>query len=54
LLHRLFQLLLVIAKQGMDFTMRLLADSVNLRTELLARIDPWSLHIEAEPVVHET
>jgi hypothetical protein len=37
LLHRLFQLLLVIAKQGMDFMMRFVADSVNLRTELLAR-----------------
>ncbi len=37
LLHCLFQLLLVIAKQGMDFTMRFVADGVNLRTELLAR-----------------
>jgi hypothetical protein len=36
-LHRLFQLLLVIAKQGMDFMMRFIADSVNLRSELLAR-----------------
>jgi len=37
LLHRLFQLLLVIAKQGMDFTMRFVADGVNLRSKLLPR-----------------
>jgi hypothetical protein len=37
LLHRLFQFFLVISQQGMDFTMRFLADSVNLRTQLLAR-----------------
>jgi hypothetical protein len=37
LLHRLFQLLLVIAEQGMDFKVRFPADSVDLRTELLAR-----------------
>jgi hypothetical protein len=37
LLHRLFQLLLVIAEQGMDFMMRFVADRVDLRTELLAR-----------------
>src|ERR1700693_6395614 len=37
LLHRLFPFLLVIAEQGMDFTVRFLADSVDLRTELLAR-----------------
>jgi hypothetical protein len=37
LLHRLFQLLLVIAEQGMDFAMCFLADGVDLRSELLAR-----------------
>jgi hypothetical protein len=37
LLHRLFQKFLVIAKQGMDFTMRFNADRVNLRAEFLAR-----------------
>jgi hypothetical protein len=37
LLHGLFQLPLVIAKQGMDFMMRIVADSVNLGTEFLAR-----------------
>jgi hypothetical protein len=37
LLHRFFQLLLVIVEQAMDFTMRFIADSVNLRSELLAR-----------------
>ena len=37
LLHRLLQLLLVIAQQRMDFTMRFVTDSVNLRTERLAR-----------------
>jgi len=37
LLHRLFQLLLMIAEQTMDLTMRLLAYNVNLRTEFLAR-----------------
>ena len=35
--HRFFQLFLVIGKQGVDFTVRSLADSVNLRAELLAR-----------------
>src|SRR4030088_3213579 len=33
LLHGLFQLHLVIAEQRMDFTMRRVADSVNLRTQ---------------------
>ena len=42
LLHRLLQLFLVIAKQGMDFTMRFVADSVNLRPEFLAR-SVWTL-----------
>ena len=37
LLHSLFQLLLVIAEQAVDFTMRFIADSVNLRTEFPAR-----------------
>jgi hypothetical protein len=37
LLHRLFQALLMIGKQGMDFTMRFVADTVNLRAEILAR-----------------
>jgi hypothetical protein len=40
LLHRLFQLLLVIAEQGMDFAMCFLADCVDLRPELLARSVP--------------
>ena len=38
LLHRLFQLLLVIAEQGVDFMMRFVADRVNLRTEGLPRL----------------
>ena len=37
LLHRLFQFLLVIGKQGMDLTVRFVADFVNLRAEILAR-----------------
>ena len=35
LLHRLFQLLLIIAEQSMDLVMRFIADGVNLRTERL-------------------
>ena len=37
LLHRLFQLLLVIGKQSMNLAARFVADSVNLRTKLLPR-----------------
>ena len=37
LLHRLFQFFLVISKQGMNVAVRFVADSVNLRTKLLAR-----------------
>jgi hypothetical protein len=51
LLHRLFQLLLLIAKQGMDFTMRFLADSVNLRTELLARSVRILIEQRLNPIV---
>jgi hypothetical protein len=36
LLHRCLQLVLVVAQQGMDFTMRRVADSVDLRPERLA------------------
>ena len=51
LLHRLFQLLLVIAQQGMDFTVRFLADRVNLRTELLARSVRILIEQRLNPVV---
>jgi hypothetical protein len=51
LLHRLFQFLLVIAKQGMDFTMRVVADSVNLRTERLARRVRILIEQRLNPVV---
>jgi hypothetical protein len=37
LLHRLFQLFLVIGKQSMNLMMGFVADRANLRTELLAR-----------------
>jgi hypothetical protein len=37
LLHRLFQFFLVISKQGMNLVVRIVADSVNLRTKLLPR-----------------
>jgi hypothetical protein len=36
-MHRFFQLFLVIRKQSMNLVVRLVADSVNLRTEILAR-----------------
>ena len=51
LLHRLLQLLLVIAKQRMDFTMRFVADSVDLRTELLARSVRILIDQRLNPVV---
>jgi hypothetical protein len=35
--HRVFQLPLAIAEQGVDFTVRYIADGVNLRTEFLPR-----------------
>jgi len=35
LLHRPFQFLLAISKQGMNLVMRLVADSVGLRTKFL-------------------
>jgi hypothetical protein len=37
LLHRLFQLLLVIRKQSMNLLMSVVADSVNLRSKILPR-----------------
>jgi hypothetical protein len=37
LLHRLFQFFLVISEQGMNLVVRIVADSVNLRTKLLPR-----------------
>jgi hypothetical protein len=37
LLHRLFQLFLVVGEQSMNPVVRLVADSVNLRSKLLAR-----------------
>jgi hypothetical protein len=37
LLHRLLQFFLVISKQSMNLAMRFVADSMNLRTELLPR-----------------
>ena len=36
-LHRLLQFFLVIRQQSMNLAVRFLADSVNLRTELLPR-----------------
>ena len=36
-LHRLFQFFLVISKQSMNFAVRFVADSVNLRRKLLPR-----------------
>jgi hypothetical protein len=51
LLHRLFQLLLVISKQGMDFTMRIVADSVNLRTQLLPRSCRILIEQHLNPIV---
>jgi hypothetical protein len=51
LLHRLFQLPLMIAKQGMDLTMRFLADSVNLLTEVLARSVRILIEQRLNPVV---
>src|SRR6266446_3753068 len=37
LLHRLFQLFLVVGKQSMNLAVRFVADSVNLRSKLLSR-----------------
>ncbi len=37
LLHILFQFLLVVGKQGMNFAVRFVADSANLRGKLLPR-----------------
>ena len=37
LLHRLFQFFLVVGKQSMNLVVRVVADSVNLRSELLPR-----------------
>jgi hypothetical protein len=37
LLHRLFQLFLVIRKQSMNLLMGVVADSVNLRSKILPR-----------------
>jgi hypothetical protein len=51
LLQRLFQLLLVSAKQDMDLAMRCVADSVNLRTELLARCGRILIEDRLNPVV---
>jgi hypothetical protein len=51
LLQRLFQLLLVSAKQAMDLTMRFVADGVNLRTELLARCSRILIEQRLNPVV---
>jgi hypothetical protein len=51
LLHCLFQLLLVIAKQGMDLTMRFVADSVNLRAEILARSIRILIEQHLNPIV---
>jgi hypothetical protein len=51
LLHRLLQLFLVIAKQGMDFTMRFVADSVNLRTKLLPRSRRILIEQHLNPIV---
>ncbi len=51
LLQRLFQLLLVSAKQDMDLMMRIVADSVNLRTELLARRGRILIEHRLNPVV---
>jgi hypothetical protein len=51
LLHCLFQLLLVIAKQGMDLTMRFVADSVNLRAEILARSIRILIEQRLNPIV---
>ena len=51
LLQRLFQLLLVSAKQDMDLTMRFVADSVDLRTELLTRRGRTLIEQRLNPVV---
>ena len=51
LLHRLFQFFLVIAKQGVDFMMRVVADSVNLRTQLLPRSCRILIEQRLNPIV---
>jgi hypothetical protein len=51
LLHRLLQFFLVIAEQGMDFVVRVVADSVNLRTELLARSVRILIEQRLNPIV---
>jgi hypothetical protein len=50
-LHRRFQLPLVIAQQGVNFTMRILADSMNLRTEFPARSVRIPIEERLNPVV---
>lgn len=51
LLHRLFQLFLVVGKKSMNFTVRLIADRVDLRTEVTTR-SVWVLVQEClNPIV---
>jgi hypothetical protein len=57
LLHRLFQFFLMISQQSMNFSVRFVADSVNLRRKLLPRsvrilveqrLNPVMVLLEAE------
>jgi hypothetical protein len=49
--HRLFQLSLVVRQQSMNLTMRIVADSVNLRTELLPRSCRILIQQRLNPIV---
>jgi hypothetical protein len=51
LLHRLFEFFLVIRKQSMNLVVRFVTDSVNLRTELLARSIRILIKQRLNPVV---
>jgi hypothetical protein len=51
LLHRLFQFLLVISKQGMNLAVRFVADSVNLRSKLLPRSCRILIEQRLDPIV---
>ena len=51
LLHRLFQFFLVISKQSMNLSVRLVADRMNLRTKLLPRTCRILIEQRLNPIV---
>jgi hypothetical protein len=51
LLHRLLQFFLVIGQQSMNLAVRIVADSVNLRTKLLSRSCRILIEQRLNPIV---